>query len=320
MVRRYNEILRELRKRAGYSITQVAGRLAEEGIRATNTQISRWENGYNNPNLEQFLGLCRAYGTPDLYRAYVLQNLDELPADLNRNGYLLLSRFRELLLGSGWFHAAPETEKQPQEIPVLPAPPKAEHTIVIVPLRERLEAELLRLEAQQLPAEQPEEPSNIVPFGRILPGDEDEEEEETNEFLIPIYDMPASAGTGTLIESSDTHMIPVPEYVPSDVSFAALVQGNSMEPLIFDGEVLYIRSQETLEDGEVGVMSLNDMTYVKQFRTAANGDWLVSINPSYAPIRILESDNLLIHGKVVYPRIPRSAIETPAQLMEDPEM
>lgn len=326
MMKTYGRLLRELRTRAGYSLTQTADRLSLDGISATNTQISRWENGYNNPSLEQFLGLCRIYGVKDLYRTFLVQDLSVLPTDLNRRGYELLVQFRDLLRGSKWY----EKEKLPDRPQEEDAAGAAEEEvwsgpkIVILPLKDRIVASRLRQEAQH--ADEARVPSNLVPLSPLEPPALETDGVRENETgaletyegpMIRCFVMPASAGTGTMVDSEDSTMIPLPEEVPQDVSFAVMVQGNSMEPLLHTGDLLYIRAQETLEDGEVGVMTLNDSTYVKQFRATSNGDWLVSVNPAYTPIRINEYDTFMIHGKVVSPGISRSLIPTPPQISDE---
>ena len=62
----YETILKALRIRQGYQQRDVTRLLNEMGIDTANTQVSRWEHGYNNPNLEQFIGLCRIYSVRDV--------------------------------------------------------------------------------------------------------------------------------------------------------------------------------------------------------------------------------------------------------------
>lgn len=86
--------------------------------------------------------------------------------------------------------------------------------------------------------------------------------------------------------------------------FALKITGDSMEPKFSDGDVVIVRKQETVENGEIAVVLVNgnDAT-VKKFYKLDNGIKLLSTNPSYDPFfyTIDEVDSLPISivGKVV---------------------
>lgn len=86
--------------------------------------------------------------------------------------------------------------------------------------------------------------------------------------------------------------------------FALSIKGDSMEPKISDGDVVIVRRQETVENGEYAVVLVNgnDAT-VKKFYKLENGIKLLSTNPSYDPFffTIDEVNNLPVRvvGKVV---------------------
>ena len=113
--------------------------------------------------------------------------------------------------------------------------------------------------------------------------------------LLRLYDLPASAGSGTFLDEGASRMIEVPAYVPSDADFALRVSGDSMEPLLLDGQLIYVKVQPTLEVGEIGVFGLNGDSYVKML----GHNELLSVNPGYDPIKISEFDTVHIFGKVV---------------------
>ncbi len=66
--------------------------------------------------------------------------------------------------------------------------------------------------------------------------------------------------------------------------FALSVKGDSMEPKISEGDVVIIRKQSYVENGEFAVILVNgnDAT-VKKFYRNENGVKLVSTNPKYDP-------------------------------------
>lgn len=86
--------------------------------------------------------------------------------------------------------------------------------------------------------------------------------------------------------------------------FGLSIKGDSMEPKISEGDVVIVRRQETVENGEYAVVLVNgnDAT-VKKFYKLENGIKLLSTNPSYDPffytIDEVNSLPVKVVGKVV---------------------
>ena len=112
---------------------------------------------------------------------------------------------------------------------------------------------------------------------------------------LNLYDSPAAAGTGIFLDSETFVEILVDETVPENADFAVKVSGDSMEPRFSDGQVVFIKQQETLDIGEIGIFALNGDSFIKKL---GYGE-LISYNPMYDPIEIKESDTLHVFGKVV---------------------
>lgn len=72
-----------------------------------------------------------------------------------------------------------------------------------------------------------------------------------------------------------------PELADTDTFFALKIQGESMEPKLSDGDIVIIRQQNTVENGEIAVVLVNgqDAT-VKQIIKHDNGIFLNGFNPS----------------------------------------
>jgi Predicted transcriptional regulator len=113
--------------------------------------------------------------------------------------------------------------------------------------------------------------------------------------LLRLYDMPVSAGIGNYLEGSDYEMIEVDDLVPDSASYAVRVSGNSMTPRFVDQQIIFIQEQPNLNEGEIGVFSLNNDAYLKKLGNRC----LISLNPEYAPIPIREHDEFRVFGKVV---------------------
>lgn len=85
------------------------------------------------------------------------------------------------------------------------------------------------------------------------------------------------------------------------VSYALYAKGNSMEPLIHDGEIIEIQKIDTLENGDIGIIQIDNEVTCKKFYRYPDHVELISFNSDYEPIHILKNDlkNVKILGKVV---------------------
>jgi phage repressor protein C with HTH and peptisase S24 domain len=115
---------------------------------------------------------------------------------------------------------------------------------------------------------------------------------------IPLYSIPASAGTGQFLDSSDYELIEVDESVPLSATFAVRLSGDSMLPRFADGQVVYVKPQQTLERREIGIFIVNGSAYCKQLG-GEDEIRLVSLNPRYEDIVVREFDEFRVLGKVV---------------------
>lgn len=106
-----------------------------------------------------------------------------------------------------------------------------------------------------------------------------------------------AAGTPILSYEVDYGNI-IPEN-PS-ASYALIAQGDSMHPVIHDKETIEVISQKILENGEIGIISVDGSMTCKKFYEFADHYELRSINPDYPTMHIEKnpSTNLQIRGKV----------------------
>lgn len=87
--------------------------------------------------------------------------------------------------------------------------------------------------------------------------------------------------------------------------FALRVQGESMSPRIKEGDVVIVRKQETVENGEVAIVLVNgNEATIKEVHFSQFGITLVAWNPSvytphFYPMDEVESLPLRILGKVI---------------------
>lgn len=97
---------------------------------------------------------------------------------------------------------------------------------------------------------------------------------------------------------------PVETYVASadhKADFALVVKGDSMDPTYKDGDIVFIRSQPDVHDGQIAAVGIDDEATLKRVYHVSNGLQLLSINPNYPPMLFTEDncDNLTIFGLAV---------------------
>ncbi|MBQ7875579.1 MAG: helix-turn-helix domain-containing protein [Oscillospiraceae bacterium] len=99
-------------------------------------------------------------------------------------------------------------------------------------------------------------------------------------------------------EEISTEMASSGDYV------ALKIVGSSMEPRMYEGDVVIVRVQDTVEHGEVAVVMVDGSeATVKKIQFQKNGILLQPFNPSYEPLFYSNSDieniPVRIFGKVV---------------------
>ena len=77
---------------------------------------------------------------------------------------------------------------------------------------------------------------------------------------------------------------------PEDADYALTVEGDSMEPLYLNGDMIYIKVQDDVDDGRVAVVLMDDTAALKHVYHAPNGLLLVSENTKYPPRNITFDD------------------------------
>lgn len=107
---------------------------------------------------------------------------------------------------------------------------------------------------------------------------------ETKTWVIPSYDIPASAGTGAMFDESECTPMVLKSEPPHGAAFIVPVSGDSMTPKFHDGDYVFVRPQPIVEIGQIGVFYHDGSSYIKQL---GDGE-LISLNPEYPNIKIDE--------------------------------
>jgi len=116
---------------------------------------------------------------------------------------------------------------------------------------------------------------------------------------LPVYSLSDASSAGSLLDSGDYELVTVGEEVPLTANFGVRVAGDSMEPDFHDGDIAWIRQQQTMEDGEVGVFLYRGGTFLKRLRDRVGGIRLQSINRYYPDIVVTEPRELRVLGYAI---------------------
>ena len=110
--------------------------------------------------------------------------------------------------------------------------------------------------------------------------DADRPEEEIRQ--IPLYRNPAAAGYASPVFGEDFDYIDVTGDTPRGAEFAVRIQGDSMEPYIRDGCIVYV-NRDPLTNGDVGIFCVDGEMLCKQYvRDPLGIVYLFSLNRARA--------------------------------------
>lgn len=115
---------------------------------------------------------------------------------------------------------------------------------------------------------------------------------------IPVYISPAAAGAPLPILADEYSLVQSVD-APADANFGIKISGDSMEPYISDASVVWVKKQDSIASGDVGIFVLNGESLCKKLNYANGVCTLESFNSKYAPIEVLESDDLRVVGRVL---------------------
>ena len=114
-----------------------------------------------------------------------------------------------------------------------------------------------------------------------------------NYIWLPLSEQAASAGTGVDLGPEAFEQIQVSDNEKTRrAGFAVGIQGDSMEPLFHDGDIVLV-SKEQPESGDIALVTLDGRGYVKRLGKGV----LISENERYDPIPMNES--IIVNGRVL---------------------
>lgn len=107
-----------------------------------------------------------------------------------------------------------------------------------------------------------------------------------------------SAGTGVWVSDEPVEIIKYPVPVPNH-DIALRVDGNSMEPMFHDGDVVFVKKTPEVHHGSIIIIIVNDNAYIKKLYRRDDEVRLISLNPQYEDIILNPDDTIEIIGNVI---------------------
>lgn len=149
---------------------------------------------------------------------------------------------------------------------------------------------------------------------KVLDYAKEQLEEQNNSEIVSIFDKPqdedyitdyveglVAAGHGTFQEDNLHMEVKLrAEDVPENYDTIAKVAGDSMEPLIEDNDLLFIKVTSQVDVNDIGIFQINGKNFVKKLKRDYDGSWyLQSLNSGYEEIHLSEDDDIRTIGEVV---------------------
>lgn len=126
-------------------------------------------------------------------------------------------------------------------------------------------------------------------------------EKSQEDFVTAYVEGLVAAGHGTFQEDNLHMEVKLrADDVPESYDTIAKVAGDSMEPLIDDNDLLFIKVTSQIDVNSIGIFQVNGKNFVKKLKRDYDGSWyLQSLNNSYEEIHLTENDDIRTIGEVV---------------------
>lgn len=118
--------------------------------------------------------------------------------------------------------------------------------------------------------------------------------------FLNVYGLAECGPGGYFVEDNILDRVPLPSktFKVTQDSFLVEAVGDSMSPMIEDGDMVLADKTNLAENGDLVVVIHNSTAKIKKFFKKANEVILQSINPAYPPLSAYIDDDLEIAGVV----------------------
>ena len=316
--------IRELRKNNKLTLEELADALNQKypnTINFNKGKISKWENNKEEPRLSSVKIIADFFNVPLDYFNDTPDSHPEILTLCNQLNeeklkQLILSRYSSVkyfaeengmpystvrsILERGIMNANVENAIKicsalgirPEIFSYFLETSKGESEILPIynKLEEQRQEKVLNYAKEQL---EEQESSNIISIFNKSQDDED--------YITDYVEGLVAAGHGAFQEDNLHMEVRLrAEDVPEDYDTIAKVAGDSMEPMIEDNDLLFIRVTNQVDINDIGIFQINGKNFVKKLKRDYNGGWyLQSLNNSYEEIHLSEDDDIRTIGEVV---------------------
>jgi repressor (phage associated) len=150
--------------------------------------------------------------------------------------------------------------------------------------------------------------ANVIDYATVLLNEQNNmkaptilEKYKTDDYIIDYVEGLVAAGHGTFQEDNLHMEVKLrAQDVPESYDTIAKVAGDSMEPLIEDNDLLFIKVTSQVDVNSIGIFQINGKNFVKKLKRDYDGTWyLQSLNSGYEEIHLSENDDIRTIGEVV---------------------
>ena len=123
--------------------------------------------------------------------------------------------------------------------------------------------------------------------------------------ILKVYNQSASAGLGSYLSGESNTDYDEMRFAKTQVSekadFCIRIKGESMEPKICDGDIVFVKAVPKVDPDNVGIFIYDGESYCKRLRidNKKGAVILESLNKAFAPKQIASPENLRTVGLVI---------------------
>lgn len=107
-----------------------------------------------------------------------------------------------------------------------------------------------------------------------------------------------SAGVGERLHDETLFIEMVKGPIPTH-DLALKVNGDSMEPMFKDGEIIFVEKTHNIKNGQIGIFIIEEEAYVKKVFVEDDRLTLVSLNKDYDDLHFYRNESVRLIGKVI---------------------
>jgi len=125
---------------------------------------------------------------------------------------------------------------------------------------------------------------------------------ENSIVYIGMFGLAQCGPNGNILNGNPIDYIPIASSLlrfQANEAFIVKAKGDSMEPKIYEGDIIIAKKQNIAEHGDIVICSLDEKVLIKKYVKHNNDISLISLNQEkYHPLAVTETNKLFISGVV----------------------